>query len=137
MISSGATSGKRRRFVKSHLDCYLSIVLSIKASGGLPSEGMSKRTRTNYLKTLRIEGVVEKIGYGTYAVNEELWQKFRSSKQVANSSQHGNAQVESFATCSSGNKGLIMAKKKVVKKVEKYVLGTESKIAKDGVTKHT
>lgn len=102
-MNTSASSGKRTRHFKSSSNGVLSVVHHIKATGGLPEGVLSNRTLTRVLKFLKIEGIITKLGYGTYVVNEGVWQKFLEKQQHAKSSQDGHPQTPKLASCSTGN----------------------------------
>jgi DNA-binding Lrp family transcriptional regulator len=48
----------------------LSLVKQIKKTGVLPDLGMSKQARNFHVKKLKTDGIIRKIGYGTWEVNQ-------------------------------------------------------------------
>lgn len=61
---------------------YLSVVQSIKDYGKLPKRGGSKQLINYYTKKLSSEGIIKKIGYGTWVCDWQKWIEFKEVKQV-------------------------------------------------------
>lgn len=81
-MTRSVAHGKQVKVGHLKLDFYLSVVDNIRKLGKLPEGGRSKQARNWFVKRLLREGVVRKIGYGVWEVNEQKWINFRASKQV-------------------------------------------------------
>ncbi len=69
-----------------NFDFYLTIVHSIKTSHKLPSLdtlGLSKQRRNWYIKRLKEKGVIKKIGYGVWQVNDKELFEFKRQVKVS------------------------------------------------------
>jgi len=64
---------------------YLNIVRHIQKTNKLPDIGLSKQNMTYYIKPLKIEGIIKKVGYATWEVNPDKLHLLEEVKEVKTS----------------------------------------------------
>jgi hypothetical protein len=90
------------------LNQYLIVVDSVKRQGKLPGKAMSKNMLQWYTKRLVCEGIIKRIGYGVWQLNEQKWDDFQALKQVLvghDGSPPMTKQTNTFHTQSRGVRG--------------------------------
>lgn len=93
---TSASCGKQVKVTHGGSDFYLTVVESIKRLGKLPQKGRSKQARNYYVKRLIQEGIIHKIGYGVWEVDDQKWSDFQQVKQVKVT--HGGSPPEAQKT---------------------------------------
>lgn len=73
---------KRTKKVKMNKSFYLTILDSIRISGGLPKGVLSSQGLNYYVKKLKIEGAIRNIGYGTWVIDQDKADRFLFKEQV-------------------------------------------------------
>ena len=73
---------KQVNFLPYKENVYFSIVEYIKLNSKLPSMGMSKQARNRYINKIKRAGVVIKLGYGTWGVDEDKYKQFEFITKV-------------------------------------------------------
>ncbi len=61
---------------------YFSVIDYVKLQGKLPMLPVSKQARNYYIRQLKIEGILIKLGYGTWGIDEDKASQFKQVKQV-------------------------------------------------------
>jgi hypothetical protein len=73
---------KRSKKVPYGMDFYLYVICYIKKHNKLPEMGISKQAMQYHLKKLKVSNIINKIGYGTWAVDQDKWEQFQARKEV-------------------------------------------------------
>ena len=103
---TSASCGKQVKVTPLGLDFYLTVVESIKRLGKLPLGGRSKQARNWYVKRLIQEGIIHKIGYGVWEVDEQKWSDFQQVKQVKVTPYHTPPGVDKTFTFHTQSRGV-------------------------------
>jgi hypothetical protein len=61
---------------------YFTIINYIKLYGKLPMLPISKQARNYYIRQLKIDDIIYKLGYGTWSVNEDKANQYKTIEQV-------------------------------------------------------
>ena len=75
---------KEVKKVKIDKNFYLYVIKYIKQHGKLPQLGISKQAMNYHLKKLKALNIINKIGYGVWAVDSDKWEQFQFQEKVKN-----------------------------------------------------
>ena len=82
IISNRFFNGKEVKFLPYKRKLYFTIINHIKLHGKLPKLSISKQAMQHYIKKLKIDDIIYKIGYGTWGVNEDKAEQFLFLEKV-------------------------------------------------------
>jgi len=89
MINKGNKLEKEVKRSKNHTmvkkgkkNFYFSVCRHIKTYGKLPDLGISKQALQYYVNNLKRAGIITKLDYGVWSIDEDKWQQFLFRKEV-------------------------------------------------------
>ena len=88
--SMAQTSKPIKREILPFNPVYLSIVDSIRLNHKLPDIGISKQARNKYIRILKVEGVIFKIGYSVWEVSMPKFMEFVQNRSKPTSEKEVN-----------------------------------------------